>query len=34
MGSDFTWDISAENLNIINIPNNSETGYILAVDIE
>ena len=32
--SDFTWVISPEKLDIFNIPNNSETGYILEVDIE
>lgn len=31
---EFTWVISPENSNIFNVLNNSETGYILKVDME
>lgn len=31
--SDFTWVDSIENIDILNVPNNSEMGYILEVNI-
>lgn len=32
--SDFTWYKCVENINVLNVPNNSETGYTLEVDIQ